>query len=85
MMSIFWGDVNVMVIIIMEYDEDDSYVDIWRWYLCCWYREDGDKSGGDGVVSYHKSNMLSWSNISIYDFSISMMVMISDDDEDNCG
>jgi hypothetical protein len=74
-----------MVIIIMEYDEDDSYVDIWRWYLCCWCREDDDKSGGDGVVSYHKSNMLSWSNISIYDFSISLMVMITDDDDNNCG
>ena len=43
-----------------------------------------DKSDGDGVVSYHKSNMLSWSNISIYDFSISMMVMITDDDKDDC-
>jgi len=50
----------VMEIMIKEYDDDDSYVDNLKMIVMfCWCREDDDKSGGDGVVSYHKSNMLS--------------------------
>ena len=43
-----------------------------------------DNKGGDGVVTYHTSNMLSQSNEKDDDYSISMLLMITDDDQDHC-
>jgi hypothetical protein len=31
----------------------------WWWWWWCWLCGHGDNEGGDGVVSYHTSNMLS--------------------------
>jgi hypothetical protein len=59
-----------MVIMIMEYDdgyEQDVNADnlkmivmllmSWRWW--CWLWGHDENEGGDGVVNYHTSNMLS--------------------------
>ena len=32
---------------------------LWRWWWCCWVCGHDDNEGGDGVVSYQTSNILS--------------------------
>jgi hypothetical protein len=82
----------------MEYDyyeQDDNADNLkmilmllmsWRrWW--CWLCGHDDNEGGDCVVSYHTSNVLSKSNEKdddiFYDYNISIMVMITDDVKDN--
>ena len=50
------------------YEQDDNADNLkmmvmllmsWRWWWWCWVYGYDDNEGGDGVVSYHTSNMLS--------------------------
>ena len=68
-------NLKMMVILLMS----------WRWWCCVCGHDDNEDYDGVSVIThpiYYHNQMKRM--ISVYDYSISMLVMISDDDKDNC-